>query len=106
MPANAAEREQDVKDFGHLTKNLNLGNPASSINKNVTPSTTSVPFGQNNRTTTGYAMPANAEERAADLKDFGQLTNKFNLGSNRAPAMEDRTFDTELARIKSLSSFK
>ena len=51
-------------------------------------------------------MPANAEERAADLKDFGQLTNKFNLGSNRAPAMEDRTFDTELARIKSLSSFK
>lgn len=110
MPANAAEREQDVKDFGHLTKNLNLGNPNSLVNKNVTPSTTSVPFGQNNRTTTGYAMPANDAERAADLKDFGQLTNKFNLGSNKAaptqnatPApMEDRMFETELARIKAL----
>jgi hypothetical protein len=110
MPANAAEREQDVKDFGHLTKNLNLGNPNSIVNKNVTPSTTSVPFGQNNRTTTGYAMPANDAERAADLKDFGQLTNKFNLGSNKAaptqnatPApMEDRMFETELARIKAL----
>ena len=110
MPANAAEREQDVKDFGHLTKNLNLGNPNSIVNKNVTPSTTSVPFGQNNRTTTGYDMPANDAERAADLKDFGQLTNKFNLGSNKAapaqnatPApMEDRMFETELARIKTL----
>lgn len=110
MPANAAEREQDVKDFGHLTKNLNLGNPNSLVNKNVTPSTTSVPFGQNNRTTTGYAMPANDAERAADLKDFGQLTNKFNLGSNKAaptqnatPApMEDRMFESELARIKQL----
>jgi len=110
MPANAAEREQDVKDFGHLTKNLNLGNPNSLVNKNVTPSTTSVPFGQNNRTTTGYVMPANDAERAADLKDFGQLTNKFNLGSNKAaptqnatPApMEDRMFETELARIKAL----
>jgi hypothetical protein len=106
MPANAAEREQDVKDFGHLTKNQNLGNPASPINKNVTPSTKTVPFGQNNRTTASYVMPANAEERAADLKDYGPLTNKFNLGSNPAPAMEDRTFDAELARIKSLSSLK
>jgi len=106
MPANAAEREQDVKDFGHLTKNQNLGNPASPINKNVTPSTKTVPFGQNNRTTTSYVMPANAEERAADLKDYGPLTNKFNLGSNPAPAMEDKIFDAELARIKSLSSLK
>jgi hypothetical protein len=106
MPANAAEREQDVKDFGHLTKNQNLGNPASPINKNVTPSTKTVPFGQNNRTTASYVMPANAGERAADLKDYGPLTNKFNLGSNPAPAMEDRTFDAELARIKSLSSLK
>lgn len=106
MPANAAEREQDVKDFGHLTKNQNLGNPASPINKNVTPSNKTVPFGQNNRTTASYVMPANAEERAADLKDYGPLTNKFNLGSNPAPAMEDRTFDAELARIKSLSSLK
>jgi hypothetical protein len=106
MPANAAEREQDVKDFGHLTKNQNLGNPASLVNKNVTPSNKTVPFGQNNRTTASYVMPANAEERAADLKDYGPLTNKFNLGSNPAPAMEDRTFDAELARIKSLSSLK
>jgi hypothetical protein len=106
MPANAAEREQDLKDFGHLTKNLNLGKPASLINKNVTPSAKTVPFGQNNRTTTGYDMPANDAERAADLKDFGPLTNKFNLGSNRATPMEDRTFDAELARIKSLSSLK
>jgi len=107
MPANAAEREQDVKDFGHLTKNLNLGNPASPINKNVNPyGSKAVPFGQNGTTTVGYNMPANAEERAADLKDFGQLTKKFNLGSNRAPAMEDKTFDAELARIKSLSSLK
>ena len=110
MPANAAEREQDVKDFGHLTKNLNLGNPNSLVNKNVTPGTKTVPFGQNNRTTTGYVMPANNAERVADLKDFGPLTNKFNLGSNKAaptqnatPApMEDRMFETELARIKSL----
>jgi hypothetical protein len=106
MPANAAEREQDVKDFGHLTKNQNLGNPNSIVNKNVTPSAKTVPFGQNNRTTTGYVMPANDAERAADLKDFGPLTSKFNLGSNRAPAMEDKTFDAELARIKSLSSLK
>ena len=106
MPANAAEREQDVKDFGHLTKNQNLGNPASPINKNVTPSNKTVPFGQNNRTTASYVMPANAEERAADLKDYGPLTNKFNLGSNPAPAMEDRTFDAELASIKSPSSLK
>jgi hypothetical protein len=106
MPANAAEREQDVKDFGHLTKNLNLGNPASPVNKNVTPSAKTVPFGQNNRTTASYDMPANDAERAADLKDYGPLTSKFNLGSNRAPAMEDKTFDAELARIKSLSSLK
>jgi hypothetical protein len=106
MPANAAEREQDVKDFGHLTKNLNLGNPNSIVNKNVTPSAKTVPFGQNNRTTASYDMPANDAERAADLKDYGPLTSKFNLGSNRAPAMEDKTFDAELARIKSLSSFK
>jgi hypothetical protein len=106
MPANAAEREQDVKDFGHLTKNQNLGNPNSIVNKNVTPSAKTVPFGQNNRTTASYDMPANDAERAADLKDYGPLTSKFNLGSNRAPAMEDKTFDAELARIKSLSSLK
>ena len=101
MPANAAEREQDVKDFGHLTKNQNLGNPASLVNKNVTPSNKTVPFGQNNRTTASYDMPANDAERAADLKDYGPLTSKFNLGSNRAPAMEINR--ESLDRMRSLA---
>lgn len=33
-------------------------------------------------TTPDYKMPANAEERAADLKDFGAYTNKFSLGDD------------------------
>ena len=33
MPANSAERSQDVKDFGHVTQNHSLGDPNSFINK-------------------------------------------------------------------------
>lgn len=33
-------------------------------------------------TTPDYKMPANAKERAADLKDFGAYTSKFSLGDD------------------------
>ena len=125
MPANAAEREQDLKDYGHLTKDEYLGNPQSLINKNVPyrlpGKTIKNPFaydGSPGAKNYNYDMPANAAERAQDLKDFGHMTKDEYLGDPKsfinknvnskpvAPTMEDRTFDAELARIKSLSSFK
>jgi len=120
MPANAAEREQDLKDYGHLTKDEYLGNPQSLINKNVPyrppGKTIKNPFaydGSPGAKNYNYDMPANAAERAQDLKDFGHMTkdeylgdpNSFinkNVNSTTPAPMEDRMFETQLARIKAL----
>ena len=62
-------------------------------------------------TTPDYKMPANAKERAADLKDFGAYTSKFSLGddpqsiANRSLTLDAKQYPGFLDSNTLLSTF-